>query len=163
MRKKESILLMLSSLSLTGTERDRGIVLRSPVEVGCGVLHTLSLCEDSLLEFPIGVAGSEDALLDLGVNSFVNDSDLAMEGFSLSPVIEASGSGLVAFSVSAAEFRCMKLILGSKFFMDDLPLEEEGPGDAILFLASFELGVKRKFTLLGVAPGVGGILMMTLS
>lgn len=93
----------------------------------------------------------------------MSDSDLAMEVLSLSPVNEASGSGLVAFSASAAEFRCMKLNLGNKFFTDDLPLEEEGPGDALLYLPSFELGVRRKFTLLGVALGVGGILIMTLS
>ena len=54
----------------------------------------------------------------------------------------------------------MKLSFGKRLFKDDLPLVEEGPGDPLI-LASDGLGVKRKFTFLGVRLGVGGIFIVT--
>lgn len=51
----------------------------------------------------------------------------------------------------------LKLIFGRRLLKEDLPLVE-GPGDSPI-LASEGLGVRTKFTLLGVGVGVGGILI----
>lgn len=117
---------------------------------------------DSELEFAIGVTGSEDVLFILGLNIFVRDNVLEIEGFSRGIVDEMSGAKLAVFSTSKVEIRDLKLSLGKRLFKDDLPLDEEGPGEP-LALASAELGVKRKFTFLGVGLGVGGIFITTES
>lgn len=122
---------------------------------------TLPPCADSGCERAIGVTGKDDVLLIRGVNSFVRDNDLEMEGFSLAPVDDPSEARLEAFSISE-ELRYLKLSFGKRAFIDDLPLAEEGPGDP-LTLASMEPGVKRKFTFLGVGLGVGGIFIATKS
>lgn len=83
-----------------------------------------------------------------------------MEGFSLSEVEEDSGAKIAAFSISELAFLCLKLSFGKRLFKDDLPLDVEGPGDPLI-LASDGLGVKRKFTFLGVILVVGGIFIMT--
>lgn len=56
----------------------------------------------------------------------------------------------------------MKLNFGKRLLMDGLPLDEEGPGDAVT-LSSIESGVRRKFTLLGVGIGVESIFISTTS
>lgn len=56
----------------------------------------------------------------------------------------------------------MKLNFGKRFRSDDLPLDEEGPGDGVI-LSSVEPGVRRKFTLLGVGVGVEDIFIATKS
>lgn len=49
------------------------------------------------------------------------------------------------------ELLWMKLSLGNRLLIDDLPLDEGGPGDPDpLILTSEGLGVNRKFTFLGV-------------
>lgn len=65
---------------------------------------------------------------------------------------------LVGLWLSASELeppRCLKLNLGSRFLIDVLPLVEEGVDDPYT-RESEEVGVRRKFTLLGVGVGVGG-------
>lgn len=80
--------------------------------------------------------------------------------FSSGTMVEASESGKVAFSVSEFILRNLKLSLGKRFLMDDLPLHEEGLGKA--FGLKLEgLGVKRKFTLFGVDVGVESIFTCT--
>lgn len=70
----------------------------------------------------------------------------------------------MAFSASKLACRCLKLNFGSRFLIDDIPLDEEGPGE-LFPLESEGLGVNRKFTLLGVGVGVGvgGIFICTNS
>lgn len=116
---------------------------------------------DSALEFATGVTGSDDVCFILGVKIFVSENDLEIEGFSRS-IDEACGGGMAAFSISKVEIRDLKLSLGNKLFKDDLPFDEEGPGEPPA-LASTELDVGRKFTFLGVGLGVGGILITTES
>lgn len=116
-------------------------------------------CADSEFEFAIGVTGSDDVLFTLGVNIFVREYDLGIEGFSCTSVDEASEARLAAFSASE-ELRYMKLSFGKRFLMDDLPLAEEGPGEPVT-LSSAELGVRRKFTFLGVGVGVWAIFIAT--
>lgn len=124
----------------------------------------LPLPAESRLDCAIGVTGSDDVLFILGVNIFVSDSDLDIKGLSLGVAHEVSAAWLAAFSTSKLVFRYLKFSFGKKPFMDDLALDDEGPGEPF-FLASAEQGVKLKFTLLGVGVGlgVGGILTMTES
>lgn len=117
---------------------------------------------DSELEFAIGVTGSDDALFILGVKIFESDNDLEIDGFSLGMLHEVSGGRLAAFSTSNVEIRDLKLSLGKRLLKDDFPLDVEGPGEPQA-LASLELGVKRKFTFLGVGLGDGGIFITTES
>lgn len=85
-----------------------------------------------------------------------------MEGFSRGgPAGDPSKARLTAFSTSE-ELRFLKLSFGKRDLLHDLPLDEEGPGDA-LNLASLEPGVRLKFTFLGVGLGVGGIFIATKS
>lgn len=116
---------------------------------------------DSGFKSKIGVTGRDDVLFILGVNSFVRDNDREIVGFSLVPVAEPSEGKLSAFSTSE-EVRYLKLSFGKRPLMDDLPLEEEGPGDPLV-LPSVEPGVSKKFTFLGVGLGVGGIFIPTKS
>lgn len=115
---------------------------------------------DSGFEWSIGVTGKDDVLFTRGVNNLVNDHDLGIDTFSCGTMAEVSESGKVAFSVSEFILRNLKLSLGKRFLMDDLPLHEEGLGKA--FTLELEgLGVKRKFTLFGVGVGVESILTCT--
>lgn len=43
--------------------------------------------------------------------------------------------------------------------MEDFPLDEAGPGDAFPLASEGVVGVRRKFTFLGVGVGVGGIFI----
>lgn len=96
------------------------------------------------------------------MNSFVRDNDLAIAGFSRVPAADASDGKFSAFSISE-EVRDLKLSFGKRPFMDDLALEEDGPGDPLV-LAAAESGVRRKFTFLGVGLGVvDGIFIPTKS
>lgn len=108
----------------------------------------------------IGVTGRDDVLFILGVNIFVSDNDLEMEGFSRGAVFEVSGARLAAFSISELELRYLKLSFGKRPFKEDLALDKEGPGEPLVLASA---GFKLKFTLLGVGVGlgVGGILIMT--
>lgn len=97
-----------------------------------------------------GVTGSDEVLFILGVNSFVRDKDLEIEGFSCAPFDEPSRARLATFSMSE-ELLWMKLNLGNRLLIDDFPLDEDGPGDGDpVILTSEGLCVKRKFTFLGV-------------
>lgn len=107
-------------------------------------------CADSGLEWMMGVTGSDEVLLILGVNIFERDKDLDIEGFSCAPFDGTSRARLATFSMSE-ELLWIKLNLGKRLLIDDLPLDEDGPGDpGPLILTSEGLGVKRKFTFLGV-------------
>lgn len=117
-------------------------------------------CVGSELEVSIELTGSDDVLFILGVKIFVSDNDLEIDGFSLGMLYEESGGRLAAFSKSSVEIRDLKLSLGKRFLKDDFPLD--GPGDPQAF-TSLELGVKRKFTFLGVGLGDGGIFISTES
>lgn len=110
-----------------------------------------------------GVTGNDDVLLILGVNIFVRDKDLEIDGFSRAIPFEFSKATLVrAFSISVLELRYLKPIFGKRFLKGDFPLvDEDGPGELDV-LAMVEVGVNWKFTLLGVGVGlgVGGIFTM---
>lgn len=99
----------------------------------------------------MGVTGNETELFILGVKIFENDHDLDIDGLSCVPEVEETESAL---SASELEPRFLKLNLGRRFRMDDLPRVEEGP-EGPYTLESEGLGVRRKFTLLGVGVGVG--------
>lgn len=115
---------------------------------------------NSGFEWSIGVTGKDDVLFTRGVNNLVNDHELDMDTFSCGTMTEVSESGKVAFSVSEFMLLNLKLSLGKRFLMDDLPLNEEGLGKA--FGLELEgLGVKTKFTLFGVGVGVESILTCT--
>lgn len=120
----------------------------------------LPVIADSEFECAIRVTGIEDVLFIGGVNIFVSDNVVATTGFSLGELEEDSGSKFAGFSMSELGFLYLKLTFGKRFFKDDLPLDEEGPEDPVI-LASDGLGVKKKFTLLGVKLGVGGIFIAT--
>lgn len=128
---------------------------------GSSVPSVFPLLVDSGFECKTGVTGRDDVLFILGVNSFVRDNDLEIVGFSRVPVAKPSDAKLSAFSTSE-EVRYLKLSFGKRPLMDDLPLDEEGPGDPLV-LASVEPGVREKFTFLGVGLGVGGIFIPTNS
>ena len=107
-------------------------------------------CADSGFEWMMGVTGSDEVLFILGVKIFERDKDLDIEGFSCAPFDEPSRARLATFSTSE-ELLWIKLNLGKRLLIDDLPLDEDGPGDPDpLILTSEGLGVKRKFTFLGV-------------
>ena len=125
-------------------------------------LPTLPPLTDSGFECSSGSPGRDDVLFILGVNIFESDNDLEIEGFSREVVDEPPRARLAAFSISKVELRFLKLNLGRRLFMDDLPLVAEGPGEPVA-LVSLGLGVRKKFTFLGVGLGVGGIFILTES
>ena len=88
-------------------------------------------CKDSGFERAIGLTGKDDVLFIFGVKSFVRDNVLVIKGFSRVPVDEAPSARMAAFSISEVEVRYLKLNFGSRFLMDDLPLDDEGPGDTL--------------------------------
>ncbi|OMO65162.1 hypothetical protein COLO4_31479 [Corchorus olitorius] len=88
-----------------------------------------------------GCYGSEDVLFILGINIFVSDNVLEMEGFSLTEVLEEDSGA--AFSIIVL---CLKLSFGNRLFKVDFPLDEEDPQA----LASDGLGITTKFTFLGL-------------
>lgn len=152
-RKNESSLLIQTSLSRFGAERDRDICfwtfvskLRDPVE------HSST---GGPSEWPTGVTGKDDVVLfPRGVNILVNDHDLEKDG----------GDWIVlttAFSVSETVlFLFLKLSFVRRLFFDDLVLDAWVVGDPS---GPEEFGVKLKFTFFGVGVGVGGIFIRTNS
>lgn len=88
-------------------------------------------CQDSGFERAVGETGKDDVLFIFGVKSFVRDNVLGIKAFSRVPVEEAPSARMAAFSISEVEFRYLELSFGSKFLMDDLPLDE-GPGDTLI-------------------------------
>lgn len=123
-------------------------------------LPTLPPLTDSGLECSSGVPGRDDVLFILGVNILESDNDLEIEGFSREIADEPPKARLAAFSLSKVALRFLKLNLGRRLFMDDLPLVAEGLGDQVA-LASLGLGVRKKFTFFGVGLGVASIFILT--
>lgn len=95
------------------------------------------------------------------MNIFESDNDLEIDSVSREIVDEPPRARLAAFSLSKVELRFLKLNFGRRLFMDDLPLLE-GPGEPVA-LVSLGLGVRKKFTFLGVGLGVRGIFILTES
>lgn len=141
---------MLFSFLITGTESDRDMRLTPFSSSGGGQFPW----EESGFEFAIGVTGNETELFILGVKIFENDHDLDIDGLSCAAEVEETESAL---SASELEPRFLRLNLGRRFRMDDLPRVEVGPEDP--YTLESGLGVRRKFTLLGVGVGVGGIFI----
>ena len=106
-----------------------------------------------------GLTGNDDVLLTAGMNNLVKDNDLKTEGFSFCPP-ENSGACTLCFSLSVAELRDLKLSLGRRFFMDDLPLDNDGLG-GINILAEVGVIVLHESTFVEAELGVGGIFILT--
>lgn len=123
-------------------------------------------CTASEVERAMGVTGRDEVLFIRGVNIFVSDQDLEIEeDFSCGIANESPRAWWVgpAFSISELGFWFFNLIFGKRRFMEDFPLDEAGPGDAFPLASEGVVGVRRKFTFLGVGVGVGGIFIWTNS
>lgn len=88
-------------------------------------------CIDSGFECAIGVTGNDADVFDFSVKSLVKDNVLGILVFSLDPDGEPPRARVTAFSISEVVFRNLKLNLGRRLLMDDLPLEVEGLGRAL--------------------------------
>ena len=104
----------------------------------------------------------DDALLILGVKILVSDHEREMDSLSCVATVEELESTLTALSTSEFEPRCLKPNFGIKLMIEGFPLAEGGSEDSF-GNESLKSGVKRKFTLLGVGIGVGGMFICTTS
>lgn len=100
----------------------------------------------------------DDVLLILGVKIFVSDHDREIVSLSCVATADEHESKLTALSTSEFEPQCLKLNFGIKLLMEGFPLVEEASEDSFSN-ESQGSGVKRKFTLLGVGVGVGGMFI----
>lgn len=120
----------------------------------------------SAVWYPVEATGIEEVLLILGVKIFerenVLDNELEIGGFSCNTEDEPLIASSYALSMSKGAFLFLKFSFGKKSFMDDLILDEDGPG-GIIFLASLGSGFGRKFTLLGAGLSIGGMFILTSS
>lgn len=111
----------------------------------------------SEFEFANSGTGKDDVLFILGVKIFENDHDREIDSLSRVTTVEEPESVLAALSTSDLEPQCLKLNFGRILLMDEIPLVEEGSDSCSN--ESEGLGVKKKFTLLGVGVSVGGIFI----
>lgn len=91
-------------------------------------------CVDSGFEWAIGVMGKDDVLFILDENNFVKDKFLDILTFPLISDGEPPRARIAAFSISEVLFLNLKLNLGMRLLMDDLPLDEGLDTDS-LYLA----------------------------
>lgn len=92
---------------------------------------------------------------------FVRENVLGIDVFSCLAG-EPPNTSMEVFSISEFVFRNLKLSLGRKFLMVDLPLDDVRSGDPWT-LTWLGLGNGEKFTPLGVGIGNGGMFIVTES